>query len=169
MVYMKKMPISQMKLHVGHMEVAVANLIGWRENVIVPNVYFGLGLRHEADLIVLDKSGRLTEIEIKCTLSDLKADFKKPHSHQSSIISRLVYAVPDKIVDYAKENIPPGAGLISVKWSDARCEYMARWERMCRHKKTDPPGHKITTKLMALGCMRIWTLKKKLNHISHSK
>ena len=105
------------KLHAGHMEVAVARLIGWQSNTIVPNVYWGLGLRHEADLLVLDQKGRFTEIEIKVSKSDLKADFKKGHSHESSIISRMVFAVPESLVSTVTDLAPKKYGIISVQWN----------------------------------------------------
>lgn len=146
------------------MEVAIAELIGWRENTIVPNVFWGLNLRHEADLLVLDKSGRLTEIEIKVTLSDLKADFKKMHGHSSTIISRLIYAVPDKLVEYAQEHIPKHAGLITVNWNQYLGKFEARWIKPCKHfKNMEKPSQEVLIKLMKLGCMRIWSLKKSLN------
>jgi hypothetical protein len=87
------------RLHSGHMEVAVAELIGYRNHTIVPNVSWGLGLRHECDMLVLDKKGQFTEIEIKISLADLKADFKKPHGHASKIITRLVYAIPKDMLE----------------------------------------------------------------------
>jgi hypothetical protein len=152
------------KLHSGHMEVAVAELIGWREHIIVPNVFWGLNLRHEADLLVLDKSGRFTEIEIKISKSDLKADFKKKHDHYTKIIGRLIYAVPDKLVETAKELIPKEAGLISVNWNQYIGKFEAKWIRTCKHfKHTEKPDQKTVQKFMHLGCMRIWSLKSTLN------
>jgi hypothetical protein len=152
------------KLHSGHMEVAVAELIGWREHSIVPNVFWGLNLRHEADLLVLDKAGRFTEIEIKVTLSDLKADFKKRHGHYSKIIGRLIYAVPDKLVEYAKEHIPKESGLISVRWNQYIGKFVATWVYTCKHQKgTEKPDAKKIQKFLELGCMRIWSLKQVLN------
>ena len=99
------------KIHSGHIEVAVAHLIGYRANVIVPNLFWGLGLKHEADLIVMDSGDRLTEIEIKISLQDLKADFKKEHAHKSKLISRLVYAVPKNLVENALNLVPKEHGL----------------------------------------------------------
>ena len=152
------------KLHSGHMEVAVAELIGWREHTIVPNVFWGLNLRHEADLLVLDKSGRFTEIDIKISKSDLKADFKKKHDHYTKIIGRLIYAVPDKLVETAKELIPKEAGLISVNWNQYLGKFEAKWVYTCRHfKHTEKPDQKTIQKFMHLGCMRIWSLKSTMN------
>ena len=151
-----------MKLHAGHMEVAVANLIGYRTHTIVPNVSWGLGLNHECDMLVLDQKGRFTEVEIKISRSDLRADFKKKHGHQSKFISRLVYAVPEEMKDYALELIPLTAGLIYVHHYDwnGKIQCYARWERLCRHDTTKKPDQKTLNRFYHLGCMRIWSLKE---------
>lgn len=38
------------------MEVAVMEHFGVRQNLIVPNVWWGMGLNHECDMLVLTKS-----------------------------------------------------------------------------------------------------------------
>jgi hypothetical protein len=152
-----------MKLNAGHIELAVAKLIGYRRHTIVPNVSWGLGLNHECDLLVLDEKGRLTEIEIKISKSDLKADFKKMHGHTSNIISRLIYAVPVEMEDYTLTLIPKNAGLISVKHYEQnnRILCFAHWVRRCVHDKNkDMPDRRTLEKLYQLGCMRIWSLKQ---------
>lgn len=152
------------KIHSGHMEIAVAELIGWRESTVVPNVSWGLGLRHEADLLVLDKHERFTEIEIKISKSDLKADFKKLHNHSSAFIGRLIYAVPEDLVEYAKELVPKKCGIISVNWNKFSGKFEAKWARNCKHNKyVEKPDAKVIKKFLQLGCMRIWSLKLALN------
>lgn len=47
-----------------------------RYNYIIPNVYIDLG-SHEMDIFALRKSGLLDEVEVKISVSDFKADFKK--------------------------------------------------------------------------------------------
>ena len=64
-----------------------------RQNIVVPNCDWGF-LNHEADLLVLNKTKRLVEIEIKRTWSDFMADFKKSHTHDDPKLSRFYYAVP---------------------------------------------------------------------------
>jgi hypothetical protein len=158
-----------MKPHAGQMEVAVANLINWRENTVVPNVSWGLGV-HECDILVLDKQDRLTEIEIKVTVADMKADAKKEHGHKSKIISRLAYAFPTEILDKCTPLVPQGAGIIAVDTVTKssrypgldlkRPAYKARWVRRCKHDPNKSPIRNDTArKLMHLGCMRIWSLK----------
>lgn len=59
------------------MEVAIAEMFGIRTHIIVPNISWGLRGMHEMDLAIIFRSGYLKEIEIKRSIQDLKADFKK--------------------------------------------------------------------------------------------
>jgi len=43
--------------------------------------FTGAGL-HECDVIMLTGAGMIYEYEVKCSLSDFKADFKKEHKHE---------------------------------------------------------------------------------------
>lgn len=156
------------RLHSGHMEVAVAKLIGYRRNTIVPNVSWGLGLRHECDMLVLDDKNRFTEIEIKISKQDFKKDFEKAHGHASGIISRLVYAVPEKLSQYCIETISglcrSDIGIIKVSWCGYLGMYRAEWVMIPKHRKLyQPVPEKTIKKFMSLGCMRIWSLKEKNN------
>lgn len=147
------------EIHSGDIEIAVARLIGFRMNTIVPNVSWGLGLNHECDMLVLDSKGRFTEIEIKISASDLKADFNKKHRHQSKIISRLIYAMPDWLCDSHAHLIPSDCGLISVFEVRPKV-FKAKWVKICKHDKYSRPSQKQIEKFYHLGCMRIWSLKE---------
>lgn len=153
------------KPHVGHMEVAVAE----RQNIIVPNVSWGLSLRHEADLLVLHNSGRFTEVEIKVTKSDLIADFDKPHGHSHEIIGRLIYAVLDYLKEIALEILPKHVGLIVVSWCSYKNKFKAKWVRIVKFRDRKKPDQKIIQKFLELGCMRIWTLKSALLECKQSR
>ena len=149
-------------MHAGQVESAVAVLINYRKNVIVPNVSWGLGLFHECDMLVLDGQNRFTEIEIKVSASDLKADFKKEHGHKSKIISRLIYAMPIELCQKYQDLIPKHCGIIAVREYTRYnlTGYKAEWFRMCKHDKSkEKPSAQTIRKFMELGCMRIWTLK----------
>lgn len=149
-----------MKIHSGDIEIAVANLLNYRVYTIVPNISHGLGLKHECDLLALDSNNRFTEVEIKISLSDLKADFKKAHGHRSPYISRLVYAFPDFMLEKAEPLIPKECGIIRVSETNITGNYRAYWHRQCRHKVIKAVPDTIIRKFMELGCMRIWTLKQ---------
>lgn len=78
---------------------------GWysvRNDIIIPNLSWGL-LNHEADLAILNKTGYLTEIEIKRSLSDLRADFKKDVYHCDEHVYRFQYCLPLSIREKALE------------------------------------------------------------------
>ena len=68
----------------------LANYWGIRNNIIVPNVSWGM-LDYEADLLIMNKTGYVTEIEIKRSWSDFLADFKKDEvAHKSEIINNVL-------------------------------------------------------------------------------
>ncbi len=148
--------------HAGDMELAVAMLLNYRIHSIVPNVYWGWGLRHEADMIAVNGSGYVTEIEIKVTKSDLVNDFKKEHGHESKKIHRLVYAVPDNILESAMSVVPERFGIIAVKTipTPGGERYSARWIRRCKYDKSKPHlSSNDLIKLLDLGCMWMWSIK----------
>jgi len=155
-----------MKLHAGHIESAVVALLDYRVYTIVPNVSFGWNLRHEADLIYVNRDMYVTEVEIKISASDLRADFKKGHRHESKRIHRLVYAVPENLIDLAKTLCPKHTGLIAVR--QGKTGFRAEWVRIS--KKNGNPAITLSqyAELLRLGCMRIWSLKHHNNNKSFS-
>jgi hypothetical protein len=150
------------KIHSGHIEVAVAKLFGFRQHLIVPNVSWGWDLRHEADMIIVNHCNKVTEVEIKISIADLKADFKKENGHQSKKIGRLYYAFPVEMLEKALPLIPNDCGIITVKThEDGR--YTALFHRVIKYDKNIKPITDMQRiKLGGLGCMRIWTLKTAL-------
>lgn len=77
-----------------------------RTDLMVPNVSWGL-LPYEADFIIMTPNGYLTEIEIKRSFEDFKADFKKGHKHDDERIYHFYYCVPvgikDKVIEFLDE------------------------------------------------------------------
>lgn len=148
------------KPHAGQIELAVVALLNYRRFVIVPNVSWGLGLNYEADLLALDPQNRFTEIEIKTTPGDLRADFKKSRYHDASWVSRLCYAVPEDLVADVQAVVKPGVGIIAVSACSHGIGWKARWIRQARHNALcREPSDAVIKKFMSLGCMRIWSLK----------
>lgn len=87
-------------------EVALAEHFNYIKNVIAFNVNGWSGVLpifHECDMLVLSKAGFLTEIEIKRSYSDFLADFKKNHHHESELIKYFYYAVPESILEKARD------------------------------------------------------------------
>lgn len=70
-------------------------------------------LGYEADFIIMTPNGYLTEIEIKSSFEDFKADFKKDHHHDDERIYHFYYCVPenikDKVTGFPDENFKYGA------------------------------------------------------------
>lgn len=159
---MNKEQIIEPKIHSGHIELAVVALLNYRVYTIVPNISHGLLGRHEADLLCYH-NGKFTEVEIKISASDLKADFKKQHGHQHKYITRLIYAMPHKLCEKYADIIPKQHGIISVTWHQYRGCYLASWYRQARHSSKVVIPQSFIEKFMSLGCMRIWTLKHRLS------
>jgi hypothetical protein len=140
-------------------EIAVAKHFDYRQHVIVPNVSWGLGFSHEIDVLVMTRSGYVTEIEIKTSRADLKRDLLKRHQHVSSRIQRHFLAVPKAMVAFAIETFPSPWGVLSV------CED-SKWVGVEREAKKNKDAKALSVSeinhLYELASMRIWTLKETL-------
>jgi hypothetical protein len=148
------------------MECALASYFDYRQNLIVPCVHWGFGLdMHECDLLMMSKHGYLTEIEIKVTRADLRADAKKTHGHRHARIKYLWFALPDYL-ENAIQFVPERAGIILVQpWepgyqSGPKCRKI-RTPTCVKHapKMTDRERYKLAR----LGTLRIWNLKRQIN------
>jgi hypothetical protein len=144
----------------AEIEVLVANMWGYRQNIVVPNVHWGAGL-HECDMLILSKCGWASEIEIKVSKADLKKDSTKGHGHNSSKIKYLYFALPDFLCE--SEYIPQRAGIIAITPVYKGFGFYAK---LIRHSEPNKAARKWDDKeranLMRLGCMRIWSLKSAL-------
>ena len=92
------------KLSVRQIQLALHNfspLFNKRSDTMATNISWGL-LNHEADFVSMNRSGYLTEVEIKRSWEDFKADFKKDHGHKDERVYRFYYCVPEIIVETAK-------------------------------------------------------------------
>ena len=85
-----------------HLALRDSGLWNKRTDIMIPNLSWGL-LPYEADFVVLSKSGYLTEVEIKRSWEDFKADFKKNHNHDAEQVYYFYYCVPVSIVGKVKE------------------------------------------------------------------
>jgi len=79
------------------------------------------------DVLVCMPNRKLVEIEVKVSMSDFRADAKKykwkymkSEWAKNKGPSQFYYAVPTKLVEKVKAELPEGAGLISCRW-DGRC------------------------------------------------
>jgi hypothetical protein len=138
------------------MELAVSNFFGIRQNMIVPNVSWGLGI-HECDLLIVTKSGFASEVEIKISKHDLKKDGEKHHGHRSRLIKRLFFAIPLSLVEFSIY-IPARAGILVVRNAEFGnfCELQRPAEI---NKEATPLTMEQIIHLGRLASMRIWSLK----------
>ena len=156
--------VKEARLTAQDVELAVASFFGIRENIIVPNVSWGLFRdNHEADMVILRQSGWADEVEIKVTSRDIKADLAKHHGcgHARPENMRFLwFAVPESLI--GDENIPSDAGILGVYGK-------GRVVRVVRPAKVRPGVRKLNeterVKLLRLGCLRIWMLKRHLQRV----
>ena len=154
------------KITTLEMECALATWFNSRLNLIVPNVHWGMNM-HECDLLIVSKAGYCTEVEIKISRADLRADLKKWHGHRSPRIKYLYFAVPEKLEAAALELAPARAGIITVapkEPGDAglfgpRCK---RIRAPTVTAKPQPMSDRDRYKVARLGALRIWGLKRKI-------
>jgi hypothetical protein len=139
---------------VGEIEVAVARHFGTRKHVIVPNVSHGM-FNYEMDLCMLNlRSMYASEVEIKISKSDLKADAKKVHHHECSSIRYLWFAMPEKLRN-CEEYVPAGAGILLVTTTGYVAEI-----RKPAVRPTSKWSYEKAFRLARLGTLRIWNLKQ---------
>ncbi len=151
---------------ITQIELALAQYFGYRANVIVPKVSWGL-LNHEADLLIMNKTGYLTEVEIKRSWADFLADFRKSHTHDDSMVSWFYYAVPASIADKCLAKLaeidPQGKwGLISYggdRFGECWPDTIKLPSNSTRHQPAKKLSIEEQFKLARLGAMRTWSLK----------
>ena len=127
------------KLKTIEMEVALANYFNVRQNIIVPNVSWGLGI-HECDLLIVRASGYLIEVEIKISKADLIKDSKKEHKHIDKRIKELYFALPDYL-ENCIEYIPERAGILLV--SKGKNGYYVKIIRNAFKNNTNPIQYQL--------------------------
>ena len=153
-----KTKLKTKKLSTAEIEIAVANFLNYRVNLIVPNIWWGLNFCYELDLISVSKAGYATEVEIKVSLSDLKKNkLKKEWAHCDKRIKYLFFAIPDYLYDKAVEHIPENAGILTVNQN-----LKVDIKKVAKQNKALKLTQKEILKLQHLSAMRIWALKKKI-------
>lgn len=151
-----------------------------RSVLIVPNCSW---TGSEADLLVIDKSMRIIDVEIKISRSDLKADPRKAKWYTNRPWSRKgqgkrewpdkvwkhYYALPKEIWDPSLlATLPEASGVILVR-IDSRCSGGLATEVM-RNAKPNKDAKPIcpadAIDLARLTSLRLWTALTKGNHES---
>lgn len=131
----------------------------YQKNLIVPNVHWGWNLDYEADLISVNSSRYVSEIEIKVSKEDLKKDFTKKIYHEDTLnrIRYLWYAGPIDLLESFQELCPESSGILTVQW----LEKTGKWKVVeQRGSKANKQAVKISpmyySKLARLGALKYW-------------
>lgn len=159
------MPLS--KITTLDMEIAVARFFGFRKNVIVPNLGYGMMMNnntamHECDLFILTRSGYGYEVEIKISKTDLLKDKDKPHKHEDERIKYLYFAIPNYLLEH-KNHIPERAGIISVMLHE-NGQFCTTVIRKPRKNSSYVFNDKEQFNIARLGAMRTWGFKRNLQY-----
>ena len=134
----------------------------WLDTEADPMIWKNI-VNHECDMLIVTKNQYLTEVEIKISLSDLKADFKKEHQHKDENIKNFYYAFPEEMKEKAIELIPEEAGiLIAVKkhlndgyeYRDIEC-----YRKSKINKEAKPINDIVLSKIYRLGYLRYWNYR----------
>lgn len=134
----------------------------WLDTEADPVIWKNI-VNHECDMLIVSKNQYLTEVEIKISLSDLRADFKKEHQHKDENIKNFYYAFPEEMKEKAIELIPEEAGiLIAVKkhlnsgyeYRDIEC-----YRKPKINKEAKPINDIVLSRIYRLGYLRYWNYR----------
>jgi hypothetical protein len=143
------------------------NLFDCRRYSVVPNVSWGLLKRGEEDLICLSKAGVFHAVEIKVSLTDMKADLAKRHQHLDKLVAFNWYAFP-KDLDGVVELVPPRFGVVVVGRRQARdgtpsdSMFTQVIRRPTRNPDASKPTDKDVNQFLRLGVMRMWARRERM-------
>lgn len=155
----KKLKVLPKGISAVEIEVALAEFLDYRKNIIVPRVERGAGL-HECDLLMLRPTGYATEFEIKISKGDLMKDLKKDHHKEiNPKIKEFFYALPMNLVSTALSVLPKSVGVIGVirkGGGELECKEI----RPSEHNKAVKWETDEAYQLMRLAQMRTWKLRK---------
>jgi len=114
----------------------------------------------EADIVVIQKSGLLYEVEVKVSVSDFRREFQtKSEKHEAlvsglrrrpfdapfpTVVSRFYFAMPVEIWQKVKGEVPAWAGVILV--DDGKRDKRGRLEPWVEVKAPKLPARKATDK-----------------------
>ena len=115
------------------------------------------------DMLIVTKNRYLTEVEIKISLSDLKADFKKKHQHKDENIKNFYYAFPEEMKEKAIELIPEEAGILIAVKKHLNSGYEYREIECYRkpkiNKEAKPINDIVLSRIYRLGYLRYWNYR----------
>ena len=130
------------------------------KNIVIPNITMhgdGKGI-YEADLIYFSlKAKVITEIEIKISIQDFRADFKKKRYHDHLHVGYLYYAVPQNLYENHKDEIESllgDAGLILITLSKDKNKCVKYIKRAKKRKNARQLNESELINYLRIGCMK---------------
>ena len=134
----------------------------WLDTEADPVIWKNI-VNHECDMLIVSKNQYLTEVEIKISLSDLKADFKKEHQHKDENIKNFYYAFPEEMKEKAIKLIPEEAGILIAVKKHSNSGYEYRDIECYRKPKINnlakPINDKVLSMIYRLGYLRYWNYR----------
>mgnify|MGYP001600766061 CR=1 FL=1 len=138
-----------------------------RRWAVCPNASWGVGWPCEADILAVSKSGRVHEVEVKISASDLKADLKKGKFQRfgddlRTYAASFWYAVPAELEGKAEAIAKPrGLGLIVVDIRDGMkddevSKRISPRNNRATTKEQSLKGQAMRTELWRLAHLRFW-------------
>jgi hypothetical protein len=149
-------------------EIALMRHLDIRQNIIVPNVFWGMNLFYECDLVKLSPNNYATEIEIKVSKQDLLKDKEKKRNHNSNLFKYLYFAVPEKLQELALKEIPTRAGLFVIFENDKGQKYAREIRKPVKNEYCKKWSEHQRYKLTRLGAMRILGLMEVIEDLRES-
>ena len=118
-------------------------------------------VNHECDMLIVTKNRYLTEVEIKISLSDLKADFKKEHQHKDENIKNFYYAFPEEMKEKALELIPKDCGILIAVKKECGIPYrkIECYRNPKINKEAKPINDIVLSRIYRLGYLRYWNYR----------
>lgn len=167
------------KLSIEQIQLAIYNtpfLVNKRADIVCPNLSWSL-LSYEADMVIVNKRGYMTEIEIKRSFKDFKADFNKKHSHNYEGAYYFYYCLPVSIEDkamifleqqYEGKSIIERPAILFYDDNGKITEQKFGWkDNFCKGVVFRKLFIEEQLQIARLAQMRFWNLMNKLNHITH--
>lgn len=134
----------------------------WLDTEADPVIWKNI-VNHECDMLIVSKNQYLTEVEIKISLSDLKADFKKEHQHKDENIKNFYYAFPEEMKEKAIKLIPEEAGILIAVKKHLNDGYEYREIKCYRkpkiNKEAKPINDIVLSRIYRLGYLRYWNYR----------
>ena len=159
-----------MNMNTTEIELTLYHYFRFLQNDVITNIYLDYR-KYECDLIVIrNQSLYALEVEIKISVSDLKAERKKQRYqrrgvdcyHDSAVgmsqrFKEKWFAMPEKMKQKGLELIPKYAGLLIVNENGG-----VKIARKAKKLNSQPLTQAQRTDLLRLGVMKCYKLKQRM-------